>query len=255
VNNVPIIVERAMYVTGYGQLYVGGHESAAVDAPARQWFFAEGATGSFWAMYILLENPTSEAAQVTMTYMLPDGRTVDKSHTVEANVRYTIGVNGEDERLANAAMSTRVTSTVPIVAERAMWWPNNGQGWYEGHDSFGATSTGTRWGLAEGEQGGPDQNSTYVLVANTSSYQGRIRVTLLFEDRAEVSQEFVLDPTSRTNIQFGGSFGVADGRRFSTLVESLGDPKAEIVVERAMYSSFDGKLFSSGSASLGAKLQ
>lgn len=254
-NGVPIIAERSMYVSNPGELYVGGHESAAVEAPATEWFFAEGATGSFWSMYLLLMNPSSTPATVTMTYMLTDGRTVEKKHVVPGNQRYTIGVNGEDERLANAAMSTRVQSTngVGIVAERAMWWPAGA--WYEGTDAFGATSTGTKWGLAEGEQGGPDGNSTYVLVANTSSFAGRIRVTLLFEDRAEASEEFVLDPTSRTNIQFNGMLGASQGRRFSTLIESIGDQKAQIVVERAMYSSADGRLFSNGSGSLGAKLQ
>jgi hypothetical protein len=256
-NGVPIIVERAMYITNFGQLYVGGHESAATEAPATEWFMAEGATGSFWKMYILLMNPNSQPAKVRLTYMLEGGQTVEKIHTVPANTRYNITVNGEDERLRNAAMSTRITSLngVAIVAERTMWWPGGSDTWYEGHNSFGATATGTKWGLAEGEQGGADKNQTYVLVANTSNFTGKVRVTLLFEDLAEVSQELNLAPTSRTNIQFSGSFASISGRRFSTIIESIGDQKAEIVVERAMYSSLDGKLFSSGSNALGTKLR
>ena len=43
------------------------------------------------------------------------------------------------------------------------------------HNSFGVTSTGTKWALAEGEAGGPLNTSTFILVANTSSFAGRPR--------------------------------------------------------------------------------
>ena len=48
--------------------------------------------------------------------------------------------------------------------------------------SSGETTTGTRWGLAEGESGGDRNKQTYILVANTSDFAGSARVTLLFED-------------------------------------------------------------------------
>ena len=56
----------------------------------------------------------------------------------------------EDARLADTAVSTsvRVTNGVPVLVERAMWWP--GTGWYEAHNSFGATQTGTQWALGAG---------------------------------------------------------------------------------------------------------
>ena len=44
--------------------------------------------------------------------------------------------------------------------------------WTEAHNSPGATATGTRWALAEGEVGGPDGAETYVLIANTTSTAG-----------------------------------------------------------------------------------
>jgi Tol biopolymer transport system component len=40
-----IIVERAQYLSGGGQTFRAGHESAGVTAPALSWFLAEGATG------------------------------------------------------------------------------------------------------------------------------------------------------------------------------------------------------------------
>ena len=54
----PIIAERAMYLPG-ARLFEGGHESAGVNAPSTQWFLAEGATGSFFECFVLLEQSES----------------------------------------------------------------------------------------------------------------------------------------------------------------------------------------------------
>ena len=68
-------------------------------------------------------------------------------------------------------MRVRSTNGVPIVVERAMWWPQ--PNWYEAHHAPGLTVTGTRWALAEGETGGVDGAETYVLIANTSASPAR----------------------------------------------------------------------------------
>ena len=57
-----------------------------------------------------------------------------------------------------------------------MWWPK-GQ-WHEAHLSAGATTTGTKWALAEGEVDARD-GDTYILIANTSATAGTATVTLL----------------------------------------------------------------------------
>ena len=107
---------------------------------------------------------------------------VTKPYTVAANSRQTISVQQEDPLLDNAAIAATVTSTnnVPILAERAIFWP--AFPWYEGHASAGVTATGTRWALADGEAGGPLETQTYILIANTGSAAATVRVTLLLED-------------------------------------------------------------------------
>ena len=49
------------------------------------------------------------------------------------------------------AFGMRVTSSVPIVAERSMYWAGGFFNYYEGHVSAGATQTGSHWILAESE--------------------------------------------------------------------------------------------------------
>jgi len=200
IDGAPIVVERAMYSSLPGQTFAAGHNSAGVTAPATRWFLAEGATGLFFDLYVLIANPSSEAAEVDVEFLLTNGTVVPKHYRIEASSRYTMSVKDEDPRLRDAALSTIVTSAngVPIVVERVMWWPS--PLWYEGHNSPGETTTGTRWGLAEGESGGARNKQTYILVANTSDFAGSARVTLLFEDGTTAERVVALPPKSRINV-------------------------------------------------------
>lgn len=201
-SNVPIIVERAMYLTGAGRAFEAGHESAGIAAPESDWFFAEGATGDYFDMFILLANPDDRSANVSSRFLLPDGSSFAKAYVIAPRSRFTIWVDQEDPRLRDTAVSAVVTSTngVPIVAERSMWWPGpTSTTWGEAHASPGATQTDPSWCLAEGEAGpGVD---TYILVANTSDQPRRIRATLFFENgQRPVSGTFDVAPTSRFNV-------------------------------------------------------
>jgi hypothetical protein len=252
-NGVPIIAERSMYFSSVLPFW-GGHGSAGVTAPSKEWFLAEGATNGFFTMFVLIANPTDQAANVKVTYLLSEGAPIEKTYPVPANSRFNIYVNGEPG-LANANVASRFESDVPIIVERTMWWPGLPSTWTEGHNSFGVTATGTKWALAEGEAGGPQNTSTFILVANTSSFAGEAKVTLLFEDAAEVSRTITLPANSRVNVPMDGPFAAAAGKRFSTVVESLGATPPQIVIERAMYSDARGESFSAGSNAVGTKLQ
>jgi hypothetical protein len=260
----PIVVERAMYMTNGGQAYGAGHESAGVTAPALNWFLAEGATGAFFDMFILIANPDpTSPATVQATYLLDNGNRLTKTYTVAASSRRTISVDGETfaggANLANAAVSTILASTnnVPIVVERAMWWPGGAQGpWYEGHNSPGATTTGTAWALAEGEVGGSAGASTYILVANTGTAAASIRVTIFIEGGGTQVRTFNVPASSRFNVDVATVFGSAVANtRLGALVESLGTAPAPIVVERAIYTNAGGRLWSAGTNALATRIR
>lgn len=263
-SNVPIIVERAMYLTGAGRQFEAGHESAGIAAPEGRWFFAEGATGDYFDMFILIANPEDRPATVSARYLLPDGSSLTKTYVVAARSRFTIWVDQEDPRLRDTAVSTVITSTndVPIVAERSMWWPGpTSATWGEAHASPGATRTEPGWCLAEGEAGpGVD---TYILVANTSDAPRRIRATLFFEDgQRPVSSTFDLSPTSRFNVYppvaFPGSFDSVTRRRFGARIDALpaaGQAAGDLVVERAVYSGDGVRTWAAGSNALATPCQ
>jgi Tol biopolymer transport system component len=269
-NGVPIIVERAMYLSAPGSVFQAGHESAGVTAPALQWFFAEGATGPFFDCFVLLANPSTTApAQVRATYLLPTGQTLTKDYFVPANSRVNVwldlemfpdGNGGKVAALADAAVSTTldVLNGVPIVAERTMWFPGSTAAtWAEAHNAFGSTETATLWGFAEGIVLGPPTNTeTFFLIANTGTTLGRVRVTLLFDDGgAALAKEYDLLPQSRFNVAVRQEFPETFGRGFGAVIESLGPSAVPIVVERAMYNDAQGTVWAAGSDALGTRLQ
>jgi hypothetical protein len=289
----PIIVERAMYMTTGGLFYGAGHESAGIRSPERQWFFAEGATGSFFDLFILIGNPNDEPAHVTATYFFGDGTTCTAAvgnavsggqAVIGAKSRHNIWVDMEavpscPYSLADAAISITINSDLPIVAERSMWWPGpSAATWAEAHNSPGATSTGTRWAFADGEQGFTTSVETYALIANTSDYDGTAKVTLYFEDGSSVEKTIEIVRNGRTTLPIGAErdgprqalgqpersgFGFGNvplNKRFGVVIESLPvagqSGPAKIVVERAMYWNGPGTAYwAAGTNALASKLQ
>ncbi len=156
-SDLPIVVERAMYSTRPGQPAVRGRSRRRRRHRARAALVPRGRRDgrllrsvSCWSAI-----PTRPQSDLKVTYLLPNGRAVREDLFAWARssaARSTCRT--KDPRLANTPVSVIVESTnnQPVVVERAMWWPK-GQ-WHEAHVSAGATTTGTRWALADGEVDG-----------------------------------------------------------------------------------------------------
>jgi subtilisin-like proprotein convertase family protein len=240
----PIIAERSMYFPHGGpRVFEGGHESAGVNATSTHWFLAEGATGPFFECFILLSNPNTSPAHAALTYLLPSGETVPQSITVPANGRFTIDVEGIDPRLANAAVSTTVTSDVGIIVERSMYWPDISIGWREAHNSFGATAPALRWGVADGRIGGTRGYQTYILLANPNPNPAQVVVRRLQDGRTDRAVFYTLLPTSRLNVLMNDASGLTEGV-VSAEVQVLN--YQPIVVEKAMYWNSGTEIWAAG---------
>ena len=253
----PIVVERAMYLNAGGQMFGAGHASAGVTAPATQWLLAEGATGSYFDLFVLIANPGDVAAEVTATYLLPGGATLTRTYGVGAQSRFTVWVDQEDARLADTAVSTIVRSAngVPIIVERAMWWPGPTPAtWNEAHSAAGVTTSHPRWALAEGEDGGAFGAETFLLVANTSDRAGTATVTLYYESGGTDTRTLSVQPRSRTTVAVRPDFPNARDRRFAAVVESRDAQPLGLVVERAMYSNAGASKWAAGGDAVGTPL-
>ncbi|MFH1140718.1 MAG: glycosyl hydrolase family 18 protein, partial [Chloroflexota bacterium] len=115
----PIVVERAMY-WGSGE---GGHSSMGVTAPANSWFLAEGCTASPFTEYVLMMNPNASPATAIAYFMKDDGQVVVRQYDIGPYSRFTVQVNAV---APNAAHSTRIEASQPIVVERSMYFGRGG---------------------------------------------------------------------------------------------------------------------------------
>jgi hypothetical protein len=249
----PGMAERAMYF-GRRALWDGGHESAGAPAPATGWLLAEGATGAFFETFVLVANPSSDAADVTMTYLPEGGTSVTRTHRVPANGRLTVNIEQEDASLANlGAVGTRLTSTVPVVVERSQYWPWSPAEWYEAHNSFGETAAATHWGLAEGRVGGGAAGyRTYILLTNPDpGATAHVTMTFLRQDGTPVIKAFSVPPASRLTIDVGSAQvpEIIDGAFGADILSDV-----PIAVERAMYSNANGQFWAAGTNAAATRL-
>jgi hypothetical protein len=245
----PILVERAMYFRNGEPMFVGGAASGAVPEGAPHWFLAEGQSGGFFSTYILVSNPNASPVDLDVRFLTAAGVAREDHLTLGATARLTLNLNDYPE-LTNSDVSTDISASAPIVAERTMYWPNNPGPWYGSHNSAGVTELAPRWGMAEGEVGGPTGAKTYVLLANPGTTSADVTLTFFRENGLPaLSMARSVPAGSRVTVDCGDA-GMGDGERFGVAVFS-GQP---IAVEHSLYWSTGGLFWSSGSNEQGTRL-
>jgi hypothetical protein len=246
----PIVVERAMYADRAGQLLGLGHGGLGAPRPSTTWYLAEGATGPFFDAYVVIANPSTSPAALSVRFLTDRGTTVTREVTVAPERRVSLFVDAM-AGLEDTSFATVVTSTngVPVVVERAMYWPGGFYDYYEGHSSVGVTAPATRWATAGGWEGGAEDAQTYVLIANVSDTPGQARIRVLAPISSAFSDVVDLPPNSRTTVplrRFVDPAVLTESRRFPVVVESLGASPVPIVVERATYATVHGVVWAAG---------
>jgi uncharacterized repeat protein (TIGR03803 family) len=263
----PIVAERAMYLNRSGVPFAGGHASAGVTAPALDWFLADGATGAFFDLFVLIANPSADLAVLDVQYLRSSGPPLTKRYAVAAGSRLTLWV--DDEQLpagsgqrplaeGSVAIAVHAANGVPVVVERTMWWPGpetTDDYWYEAHNSHGTTGGATRWAIGGVEVGGPDDAESYVMLANIADREGTARLSVMGDDGSVQVETVILPPQSRTTVSVRAAFeGRLPAGRFGLTVDSIGADPVGIVVEHATYASPGGVFWARGSNALAAPL-
>jgi len=147
------VAERPMYFNYSGKKglsYTGGHDVIGVTQPAKQFNFAEGYTGPGFDQWLCIQNPNDTPATLDITYLPQGGAPKKTSHVIAPKSRGTVFVN--EDAGENLALSTSITSDVPVVVERPMYFVYKGS-WTGGHDSSGASTAMKTWYFAEGYTG------------------------------------------------------------------------------------------------------
>ena len=228
-SDVPVLAERAMYFSYQGRK--GGHDSIGAPRPSTTWFFAEGYTGDAFDTWVLLQNPNDTDATVTLSFMRPDGALITQQVAIPPRCRRSVHLD-EVPGLEATDVSTRVTSDLPIVAERAMYFSYQGR--KGGHVTIGASAAESRWYLAEGYTGG--EFDEYVLFLNPGDERAAVEVVFMRPDGLRVTRALEMAPHSRSTIHVDEVEGLA-----STEVSTQVDSDQPLVVELAEYFDFRGR--------------
>lgn len=123
-SDVPVVAERSLYANT--STCYGGDSAMGVTAPATEWQFAEGTTLTGFTTYYTLLNPTDQQTTTTLTYQFKDGSEQQRTVTLLANSRTTL--NLADDVGCDRDVAGSITSSLPIVAERPMYFSGTYRG-------------------------------------------------------------------------------------------------------------------------------
>lgn len=223
-SDIPVIAEHAVYRDNRR----GGSSSVGATSASERFYLAEGTTAWGFTTYILLQNPGETEAEVTMTYMTELGQREQDPFTLPARSRKTINVN-ENEEMKEIDFSTRIDSTKPIVAERAMYWNSSSGQVFQ--DSIGLSSLYGIYYLPDGESSGGTE--TFTLIQNPNDTPVEVSVTYLSEGGGTpIVRNETIPAASRVSYKMLDHSGITG--RASTVVRCL-SPGKGIMVERSMY--------------------
>jgi hypothetical protein len=212
-----VIAERACY--GNGRQW--GHDSIGAPDASATWYLAEGCTNGGFETWVLVQNPNNTAASVNLTYMTGTGQVAGPTVSIPANSRRTFNV--ADTVPGNWSVSTKVTSSQPVIAERAMY--GNSRRW--GHDSIGVTAPATSWYLAEGCTNTGFES--WVLVQNPNSQPANVSLTYMTPAGPVPGPSETLPANSRK------TYNIADTVPYEWQVSTKVTANRPVVAERAMY--------------------
>jgi hypothetical protein len=227
VSGTPLVVEHSMF---WDSTSYGSHGASAIEGPRNKFLFGEGAQG-FFETFLLLANPNGVAAEATVSFLREGGMPVIRPFTLPPNSRTSVGA-GTIPELVNTSFSIAVDSTLPIVAERSMYFGSSafGQRLFEGgHDSPGVPIATTQWNFAEGASGSFFE--TFFLMGNAGSRTANVTFKYQLPGGGTVSTNHSVAPFGRLTVN-----AATDSPQLANTAFSLAMVSDEpITAERSMY--------------------
>jgi len=239
-NGQGIIAERPMYFN-YRGIWTGGHDVLGTTSTSSTYYFAEGTCRPGFDPYLCVQNPTSAAARVKITYMKGDGKSVVDEVSVPAHARSTIlpreKLGTGNDPAHDFSTKLECTNGLEIIAERPMYFNYNGA-WTGGHDVMGLVSPSASYYFAEGTcRPGFDP---YFCIQNPGSLPAAVKLTYLKGDGTSAVEERSVPAGSRVTVNPHGVLGTGNdpAHDFSTRIECTNGQ--QIIAERPMYFNYGG---------------
>ncbi len=216
------------------------------------WYFAEGAIGGSFQEYLTVLDPSpTQKATVTIQYLFEGQPERTITHVEPANARSTINVNTDLGVTPTSAtvvsVSAIVTSSIPVVVERPMYFKFDKGLVPSGTDVFGATNDNQQtFYFAEGDerQNSTQNYSTYITILNPSATQTANVTVNYYAQGALVGSKVVqVGPLQR-----GTTTPSEAGVTTQAAIEATSD--IGVVIERPMY--FKDNIATAGGVTTGA---
>ncbi len=185
VSDIPIVAEEQMYAGASGDF---AHGTTGSQALSSSWYFAEGFTQFGWQTFVLVANPGSVAANVTITYQVQGGSAATNTVSVGAGKRWTFLGHVD---VPNQAFSVSISSSQPIVSEMAMYDPNR----TIAHRTVGVTQAASEWYLGEGFTGFGWE--TFISVGNPGSVDATVTAVYGIDGGSPVTKQIIVPAHSR----------------------------------------------------------
>jgi hypothetical protein len=121
--NIPVFAERPLYFGSPNSATAGGSVVSGRNGGGVSWLFPEGNTSAGYLEFVLIQNPSTQAAPVTLRFYQTNGQTVDYSLTLPAKSRATVDVLRNVPHLQPGLHSVMIRSTrgVPVIAEQSLY--------------------------------------------------------------------------------------------------------------------------------------
>jgi hypothetical protein len=195
----PIVLARTLTFSDGGY---GITAKLGVNSPATSWIFAEGTTTTRFQTYLTILNPNSVATRVTASFYGQSGgslgsRTVLVAPLSRANLKL-------NEFLNASAIASVLTSILPVVVERPMYFGSPNDAHIAGGDVFGRNGAGVSWTFPGGDIG---RNNEYLLIYNPSPKTVNIVATFYGSNGATATKHIDVPPTARYNVNVNALVG------------------------------------------------
>ncbi|GAC1432025.1 MAG: hypothetical protein NVSMB65_05620 [Chloroflexota bacterium] len=234
----PVVTQRTMT---FGTGDYGAHAKLGSNLSSVTWFLAEGSTLNGFETFLTVLNPNpAQEAFVTASYFSRTGASLgNQTIRIDPLHRGNFKLN---DLVRSSGIATIVSSNVPVVVERPMYFgpPNGGPS--GGSDVFGRNGTGTNWTFPEGNTATMRE---FLLMFNPSGRTAKVRSTFYTASGRVVTYTRTVLPFSRANVDVNRDvLGLPQGEH-GVVVESINN--VGIVVEQSIYDS----TFRQGSSSQG----
>ncbi len=231
VSDIPIAAERPIYFNYHG-FAIDGSNVVGASGPSKSWSFAEGCTRPGFQEWITIQNPNDVAATCTLNYMTGQGKTTRVVKRVNPRSRATVDVLSEVGD--NQDVSATVTSDVPVIAERPMYFiygMDSGKYWNGGESAVGNPSPSSTYFLAEGTT--ISRFDTFYSLANPRETGCDVTVQYIFGDGSTHDSHYFIEPHSRITIN------VREAIQREANVSGSITASFPIVIERPMYFQYN----------------